>query len=404
MATQQARGGQSGAAAWRDWGLLVAAVALDMMSTFMPRADKAGTLRGDLRSAHMVLGVILLVLAVWRLWSWRRGEKLRGTTTLPPLVTGWITVLTVSVLLMQILNPLIGIVTGWTMAMLPGQGGGSHVVLHRPLWMFSSYFHSALGFCMLLLKVAMVLTGAYTVLRYRAGLIAAFPRAIGWIAFLGMTNSLFALSTFKSYERGPYVVGGFWLLCAAVWGLSRLRRPARTTLPEVERAPIWPAAFAAVLILLGMYGPNAMFRVSPFEAKTTGGPAGVTSHAAPAQMAVLPPETDYERQVRAETFKWCTFCHAMKKGADHMAGPNLYGIYGQKIASVPNFGYGEALKARGAKGQVWDDAALDALLADPDAFAPGTTMIISSGNITDPKRRAALINILKRETGSVAAE
>lgn len=391
------------AAALRDWAMLGVAVALDVMSTFMPRADKAGALRGDLRSAHMVLGVILLVLAGWRLWSWYRGASERGKVALPSPATGWITALTISVLLMQVLNPLLGIVTGWTMAMLPGQGGGTHTVLNRPVWLFSSYFHAALGFCMLLLKTAMLLTGMYTLLRYRAGLIAAFPRAMGWLAFLGMSNSVFALSTFKSYEPGPRMVGTFWLLCALVWGLSRLRRAPTGDRPQVARAPAWPAAFAALIIALGMYGPHAMFRVSPFEAATSGGPAGVTSHAAPAQIVSLPPETPYEREVRAKTFKWCTFCHAMKKGEPHMAGPNLYGIFGQEIATVPNFAYGKALQARGAKGEVWDDAALDALLADPDAFAPGTTMIISSGNITDARERAALINILKRETGSVAA-
>ena len=40
----------------------------------------------------------------------------------------------------------------------------------------------------------------------------------------------------------------------------------------------------------------------------------------------------------------------------------------------------------------------EALLADPDTFAPGTTMIISSGPVTDPKVRRAVINMLKRDT------
>lgn len=87
-----------------------------------------------------------------------------------------------------------------------------------------------------------------------------------------------------------------------------------------------------------------------------------------------------------------------------MAGPNLYGIFGQKIGTVPNFAYGEALVARSKRGEIWDDAALDAFLADPDKFAPGTTMIISSGNITDAERRRAIINILKRQTGAEASK
>ena len=34
----------------------------------------------------------------------------------------------------------------------------------------------------------------------------------------------------------------------------------------------------------------------------------------------------------------------------------------------------------------------------PDQFIPGTKMIISSGPVKTPEERAAVINILKRET------
>jgi cytochrome c2 len=96
------------------------------------------------------------------------------------------------------------------------------------------------------------------------------------------------------------------------------------------------------------------------------------------------------------------FCHTFNKGGEHLVGPNLYAIMGQRMASVPNFPYSESLAARGKAGEVWTDAALAEFLANPDAFAPGTGMIISSGNITDPARQQAIITILKRETGSAA--
>ncbi len=47
---------------------------------------------------------------------------------------------------------------------------------------------------------------------------------------------------------------------------------------------------------------------------------------------------------------------------------------------------------------MWDDEALDRFLAGPDQFIPGTKMIISSGPVKTPEERAAIINILKRET------
>ena len=59
----------------------------------------------------------------------------------------------------------------------------------------------------------------------------------------------------------------------------------------------------------------------------------------------------------------------------------------------------------GRDGLVWNDETLDEFLADPDAFMPGTSMIISSGPVTDPRERAAVINLLKRETmGSAIIE
>jgi cytochrome c2 len=289
--------------------------------------------------------------------------------------------------------------------MLPGQSGGMHVVLDRGIWLFTGSFHSGLGFSVLLAKLLIVLTAAYTLLRYGKGLFAAFPRGVGLLAFGGFSNSLFAMTTFKNYDRGPWIVASFWLLCLILWGVAKLlkRNSGGDSVQPAVSQRLLTGVIVATVAAAGLYGPYALFRVSPFEsAATVSAPAGVTSHETPALREVLPPETEYERQVKAETFKWCSFCHTMNKGGAHIAGPNLYGIYGQRIATVPNFAYGEALAARGARGEVWDDKALNAFLANPDSFAPGTTMVISSGNITDPQRRAAIITILKRQTGAEA--
>lgn len=399
--------GQARGKAWIDYGIALTAVGIDILTTFLPRADKESALRGDLRSAHMVLGTLLFALLAVRLWRWWQGDRPQPGAGLKPMAAAWVLALTGGLYLLLLVNPLFGAGYAWSNAMLPGQSGGLHVVLDRAIWLFTGYFHSGTGFSVLLAKLLVMITAAYTLMRYGKGVFAAFPRGVGLLAFAGFSNSLFAMSTFKSYERGPWVVGGFWLLCLLVWGVAKLLRrssgnePAQ---PTVGHRLISGSLVAAVAAL-GLYGPYAMFRVSPFEsAANVSAPAGVTSHDAPARTEVLPPETDYERQVKAETFKWCGFCHTMNKGGAHIAGPNLYGIYGQRIATVPNFAYGQALTARGARGEVWDDKALDAFLANPDAFAPGTTMVISSGNITDPRRRAAIITILKRQTGAEATQ
>jgi cytochrome c2 len=65
---------------------------------------------------------------------------------------------------------------------------------------------------------------------------------------------------------------------------------------------------------------------------------------------------------------------------------------------VPGFGYSAAMRRVRDKGLVWTDETKAAYVADPQAWMPGTSMIISSGPIPDPRVQAAVVNILKRET------
>jgi cytochrome c len=84
----------------------------------------------------------------------------------------------------------------------------------------------------------------------------------------------------------------------------------------------------------------------------------------------------------------CGSCHT-SAAASTSDAPTLKGVVGRKIASLPDFQYSAGLKA---KTGVWDDAALDAFLAAPQTFAPGTQMY---GGAADPKDRKAIIAYLK---------
>jgi|TARA_R100000935_G_scaffold48554_1_gene73195 cytochrome c len=82
----------------------------------------------------------------------------------------------------------------------------------------------------------------------------------------------------------------------------------------------------------------------------------------------------------------CKTCHGDKSTP---AGPTLTGVAGAPIAARSDFNYSAALKA---KGGTWTDAALDAYLAKPMAFAPGTRMMVA---VPDANNRAAIVAYMK---------
>lgn len=81
----------------------------------------------------------------------------------------------------------------------------------------------------------------------------------------------------------------------------------------------------------------------------------------------------------------CRTCHG------GMIAPALRGVVGRQIASLPAYpGFSAALKTK--SGQTWTEAALDAFLAAPADFAPGTLM---SKSVPDAQMRADIIAYLK---------
>ncbi len=73
-------------------------------------------------------------------------------------------------------------------------------------------------------------------------------------------------------------------------------------------------------------------------------------------------------------FNKCKACHAIT-GADGTAivkggkiGPNLYGVVGRQIGTLPDFKYGAAIVAAGADGTKWDEAAIAIYVVDPAAW------------------------------------
>ena len=69
-------------------------------------------------------------------------------------------------------------------------------------------------------------------------------------------------------------------------------------------------------------------------------------------------------------------------------------MFGRRAGAVEGFAYSDAMEAAGRRGLVWDEAALERYLADPEAFIPGTDMPYQGGAAAE---RTAVIAWLRRQ-------
>jgi cytochrome c len=123
-----------------------------------------------------------------------------------------------------------------------------------------------------------------------------------------------------------------------------------------------------------------------------GSPDPVSQDAGPAAPANVGPRVAPTAAMGEQTFKRCVACHTIDKGGRNGIGPNLHGVVGRAVGSVPNFGYSSAMMA---KGGVWDAAALNIYLKAPRQAIPGNRM--SFAGIPDAAEREALILYLTEQ-------
>ncbi len=88
--------------------------------------------------------------------------------------------------------------------------------------------------------------------------------------------------------------------------------------------------------------------------------------------------------------KICASCHVFASGGGNRIGPNLFGVVGRARASIADFAYSDAMKAKGGS---WSADSLNEFLWNPGAFVPGTKMTFIG--LKKPEDRAAIIKWLE---------
>jgi cytochrome c len=171
-----------------------------------------------------------------------------------------------------------------------------------------------------------------------------------------------------------------------------------------ELNKILGAVLGTCLALLSLnIAANALFSTHPpakpgyhiaVQEEAPGGPA------APALTAEepLPVRLANADVARGETAaKKCVACHTFGKGEPNRVGPNLYGIVGRAMASLPGFNYSAAMK--GQQGP-WTLEKLDEYLKNPRGMVPGTNM--SFAGVPRASERADLLAYLNSKADNPA--
>ena len=95
-------------------------------------------------------------------------------------------------------------------------------------------------------------------------------------------------------------------------------------------------------------------------------------------------------------FARCFACHSVVAGEEKLPGPNLREVIGRRAGTLPGFRFSPALVEAGGRGLVWTRETLDAYLADPPGFLPGTEM--GSPGLREAGDRRDVIDFLERRT------
>jgi cytochrome c len=161
------------------------------------------------------------------------------------------------------------------------------------------------------------------------------------------------------------------------------------------------AAMGATLLALAACGGGS--------SSSSGSSGSSNSASAPSTPAAPPTLTDAQKKTllsqlpaayqsadlsNGETrFAVCRSCHSTAQGGENMVGPNLWGIFGRKAGTEPDFTYSDDLKNA---GWTWDADRLDKWITNPRAVLANSKMTFVG--VPDANDRRDIIAFLKVQT------
>jgi cytochrome c len=148
--------------------------------------------------------------------------------------------------------------------------------------------------------------------------------------------------------------------------------------------PVWSVAFMPDSRTLLTGGNDRLIR--RWNA-ATGDPVGSAMMTGPDD-----PLAAYANDPGAEVFRACVACHTLSPDEGNRAGPTLAGIFGRRIATLPNYKFSDALTKLDI---VWTPETVAKLFEiGPAAYTPGTKM--PEQRIGSAADRKALMDFLMR--------
>lgn len=149
--------------------------------------------------------------------------------------------------------------------------------------------------------------------------------------------------------------------------------------------PVWSLAFRGSDELVTGGGDRLVRRWD----LRSGEPIGPLAMARPAD-----PLAAYAGDRGAQVFRACEACHTLTPDGGNRAGPTLHGVFGRRIATVPDYPYSPAFRTLDI---VWTAETIARLFeVGPARFTPGTKM--PEQTVTEAEDRAALVRFLERAT------